>query len=152
VNILRLYLKPLLRDQGEDYSDSERIYSLQNGWALWKSNKWLGVGSGDLHKEIEKNGVKYHLPGNQIPHNQFLMTMVCGGLLSLFQFLAALFIIWSPAMHRKKFLINLMLFLYVATFLFEPTFETSIGLISFVFIFTIILLPVYQGRKTSIGS
>ena len=143
--------KSLLRDQGEDYSDSERIYSLQNGWALWKSNKWLGVGSGDLHKEIEKNGAKYHLPGNQIPHNQFLMTMVCGGLLSLFQFLAALFIIRSPAMHRKKFLINLMLFLYVATFLFEPTFETSIGLISFVFIFTMILLPVYQGRRSSTG-
>jgi hypothetical protein len=61
------------------------------------------------------------------------------------------YLLYGRTMHRKKFLINLMLFLYVATFLFEPTFETSIGLISFVFIFTMILLPVYQGRRTSTG-
>ncbi|HQN57062.1 MAG TPA: O-antigen ligase family protein [Saprospiraceae bacterium] len=136
-------------DKGSEYSDSERLYSLQNGWSLWKENKWLGVGSGDLHRQLEQNAIKNHYPGSQIPHNQWLMTLVCGGLLSLAFTLLFWYQLWRNPIHRKLFLFHLLVILYLVTFFFEPTFETSIGVLSFVFILIMILLQSYQGEQKS---
>ena len=68
---------------GQTYSDSERGYSLINGLDLWKQNLLLGVGSGDMDSSLAKNAIKLNLPVSKIPHNQFLLTAVCGGMLSL---------------------------------------------------------------------
>lgn len=137
--------------KGDTYSDSERIYSLRNGWLLWKENKMWGVGSGDLRRAMEENGLKYHISGDQIPHNQWLMVMVCGGLVSLFLFMAALTYLWILRRHKKLFIFNLAMVLYCITFLFEPTFETSIGVLSFVFVITMILLVEYQRNFDEMG-
>lgn len=131
---------------GQQYSDSERLYSLRNGWSLWKEHKWLGVGSGDLHQQLEQNAIRNHLPGNQIPHNQWLMTMVCGGLLSLALTLLFWYLLWKNPLHRRLFLFNLLAILYLITFFFEPTFETSAGVISFVFILVMVLMLPYKER------
>lgn len=135
--------------EGSSYSDSERVYSLQNGWQIWEANKWFGVGSGDLHTELKKNSVRNGIPTDQIPHNQFLVTAACGGILSLVLFIMAWILLFREPRHRKVFIFNLVITLYLLTFLFEPTFETSLGVLSFVFITSMILIPVYRRDETA---
>jgi len=125
--------------QGEQYSDSERAYSLRNGCSLWQQNIMWGVGSGDLHQSLEENGKVIHVPANQIPHNQFLLTAVCGGLVSLVFFLIGFLSLMRFPGVRRSFAVTLLISLYLLTLFFEPTFETSIGVLSFVFIVTLSL-------------
>jgi len=124
---------------GQTYSDSERGYSLINGLDLWKQNFLLGVGSGDMDSSLAKNAIKLNLPISKIPHNQFLLTAVCGGMLSLiFLLLGMIAPLLNPS-NRKSFPLLLMMLLYFITMIFEPTFETSIGVLSYVFLISLIL-------------
>ena len=124
---------------GQTYSDSERGYSLINGLDLWKQNFLLGVGSGDMDSSLAKNAIKLNLPVSKIPHNQFLLTAVCGGMLSLIFLLLGLIAPLLNSSNRKSFPLLLMMLLYIITMIFEPTFETSIGVLSYVFLISLIL-------------
>ena len=124
---------------GQTYSDSERGYSLINGLSLWKQNLLLGVGSGDMDSSLAKNAIRLDLPVSKIPHNQFLLTAVCGGMLSLIFLLLGLIAPLLNSSNRKSFPLLLMMLLYIITMIFEPTFETSIGVLSYVFLISMIL-------------
>ncbi len=134
---------------GQTYSDSERGYSLVNGLDLWKQHLLFGVGSGDMDSSLAKNAVRLNLPVSKIPHNQFLLTAVCGGLVSLLFLLSGLLIPMFNAAYRKSFPLLLMMLLYFITMLFEPTFETSIGVLSYVFIVSLILKNIRDSNLIS---
>ena len=125
--------------KGVTYSDSERSYSIKNGYDVWSQNKWLGVGSGDMLYELELNAKKLNMQVTKIPHNQFLVTALCGGILSLILFLIGYLMPLYHRANRKHFILQLLLILYGLTMMFEPTFETSVGVLSYVFILIMIL-------------
>ena len=68
--------------QGVDYSDSERIYSLQAGWKIFTANKVIGDGIGDLKKSCN-NYYQKNLDKSlgHYPHNQYLFTLAAMGLI-----------------------------------------------------------------------
>ena len=136
--------------EGEAYSDSERVYSLKNGYSLWQQNFIWGVGSGDLHKSLKVNGKIIGVPANQIPHNQFLLTAVCGGLISLVLFMTGFISLMYYQDVRRSFPVTLLICLYLLTLFFEPTFETSVGVLSFVFIVCIAVKCALKFKKKDV--
>ena len=79
-------------EQELQLSDAGRIVSLQIGWDTYKENPILGVGVGNLKKEV---GARYderfpEAPPSQrlMPHNQFLSVLAATGPLGLLLFLA----------------------------------------------------------------
>jgi O-antigen ligase len=121
---------------GGSYSDSGRLASLEAGWELVKENMLIGVGVGDLQKEVETKTLSVHpefVGQVKLPHNQWLFIWASTGLLGL---LASL---W--AVHRwlgVKVLRNNALFfgfqaIALVSLLVEYTFETSIGAAFYLF-------------------
>lgn len=124
---------------GQNYSDSERMYSLINAWDLWKKQPLLGVGSGDLYTALKENAVLLSLPSANIPHNQIMFTLLTGGIISLMTFLPGYGFLLFAKHYRRQFHILLLYLLYSLTMMVEPTFETSMGVLSFVLIVTLLV-------------
>jgi O-antigen ligase len=125
-----------LETKGMGYSDSERIISLKAGWQLFKQHPILGIGTGDLEVEMNRQ-VKLDFPeykeAVKLPHNQFAYFLTATGLLGL---LVSLFAIYRPmleARNRNFFLFAVFQWIVFASFLVEYTLETSIGAVFFLF-------------------
>jgi O-antigen ligase len=122
--------------KGSGYSDSQRIISLQAGWQLFKENPILGVGTGDLHAEMDKqvkNSFPEYTEAVKLPHNQFVYFLTATGLLG---FLVSLFAIYRPLfarVYRSFYLFAVFQWMVFASFLVEYTLETSIGAVYFLF-------------------
>lgn len=116
-------------------SDEGRLLSYRYAWRAIQEHPWVGVGVGDVldamriqyEKEIPNPGLSVLLP-----HNQFLMAWMSGGLLSL---IALLFMVyfWIRTMWKKSLFSNLLLLILFLPMLFEPYFETQYGAGLFVF-------------------
>ncbi len=79
--------------KGLNYSDSERLYSLQVGVEIFKEHKLVGTGIGDLKAACqeqyqEKLGRKI----NHFPHNQILFVLAGMGFVGLGFYLLAAFL------------------------------------------------------------
>jgi hypothetical protein len=57
-------------------NDGVRLVSLQVGLDVWKANKWLGTGAGDLKAEcmnvFDKKFPHLNDFSRKLPHNQFI--------------------------------------------------------------------------------
>ena len=122
-------IKQYLEGKGESYSDSARLVSLKMGYAIFKENPLIGVGSGDLKKAIFE---KYHSTYGstaqwKMPHNQILSVLAGTGILGMILFLLAFF---YPLFYQKNYqqsiYLGFMVIVFIS-FLMENTFETSIG-------------------------
>jgi O-antigen ligase len=116
------------KGEGKKYSDSERIISLQAGVELVKDHPLLGVGYGDLKKEI-REWYAQHYPDFEVkdPHNEFLMIAAGTGLLGLALFLG----IWGFLLlynnHYKDPFFLAFFTIVQASFMVESTIENSTG-------------------------
>jgi len=139
IDYMRWDLSQLDSTTGAHYSDSDRIIAFKNGVEIFKNNLMTGVGAGDVVIEIEKNAVAEgrRLPV-KIPHNQFLYTAVCGGIVSLLFFIPGYFFPFFINRTRENKLLLLMITLFLVTLFFEPTFETSMGVLGFVFLYSLL--------------
>lgn len=120
---------------GVAYSDSERLISLAVGWKIFKDNPIIGVGAGDLKKEIEKEYKNefYYIKTPKMPHNQFLSTLAGTGVLGGIVFLL---VISFPLIYRRNYKSALFLSLHLIVFLsfmVENTIENSIGVAFYLF-------------------
>lgn len=117
------------------HSDSDRIYSLINGWQLFKSHPFFGIGGGDVNTEVEANALRNNFPiPALVPHNQFLYTAVAGGLVSLIIFCIGYFFPFFCRANWNSGILKAFLFLFGLTLQMEPTFETSVGVLMYSFI------------------
>lgn len=117
-------------------SDEGRIISYQYAFDILKKQPLLGVGLGDVYKEMDwrfKRDFPERTEEPLLPHNQFLMVWVGGGLLAC---LYLVYFQWRWITRVLKFG-----FLHVAVFLvlffgmlFEPLFETQYGACIYVII------------------
>ena len=133
-------LQQVNEQDGAHYSDSDRYNSLINSIDLILKHPITGIGTGDKNEELQANGqqLMLHLPV-RIPHNQFIYTTLFGGLISLsIFFIGFLFPMFTKTFRRNKPL-QVLLLLFTITMLYEPTFETSIGVLMYVYVFSFIV-------------
>jgi O-antigen ligase len=124
------------RDDGDNYSDSERWVSFSAGIQLWRENPWLGVGTGDLPMEIQRVAnqrfPKYTIEP-KLPHNQFIYILAGTGLIGFL--LSMLALLWPIVTggYRHFYLFATFQIIILISFLVEYTVETSIGVAYYLF-------------------
>ncbi len=124
------------KNEGDDYSDSERWISLSAGLELWRERPMLGVGAGDLPKEIQRV-VNRRFPAYtvapKLPHNQFIYLLAGTGLLGLLLSMVAFVTPLTEAHSRRFYLFSAFQIMIFVSFLVEYTIETAIGVAFYLF-------------------
>ena len=124
------------RNDGDDYSDSERWVSFAAGMQMWRENPWLGVGTGDLPMEVQRivnqRFPKYTIEP-KLPHNQFIYILAGTGIIGFV--LSMLAFIWPIVTggRRHFYLFAIFQIIILMSFLVEYTIETSIGVAYYLF-------------------
>lgn len=126
------------------YSDSERIISLQVGLQLFKEAPLIGVGAGDLKPSL-KTIYAEQFPNlkMKLPHAQFITVAATYGLLGLFLFLAMLI---RPIIENRRYrytgFLGFNLFMYLSMCV-ESTLDTNYGItIYLVFLLAAMQVPL----------
>ncbi len=126
----------------ENPSDFGRVKSIEAGIQIGASNFWTSVGLGDVRNEVNRY---YHhcCPDSALndilPHNQFVFAFTATGLLGLLLFsFAVVYPIFCYRLWKDDLAIGFNIIL-LASFLFDHTLETQIG-ISFYLFFQGLLL------------
>lgn len=113
----------------ENYSDSERIVSIQAGLDIARKAPILGVGAGDLKDNLKSFYSTYHPKLKmKLPHNQFVTVTASYGLIGLLFFL---FSIIKPLFYRQFYKNALFLgfnLFIIGSMLFESTLDTNYGI------------------------
>lgn len=128
--------KQYQRNEGDNYSDSERWVSFAAGMQMWRENPWLGVGTGDLPMEVQsivnERFTKYTIEP-KLPHNQFIYILAGTGAIGLL--LSLLAFIWPIVTGgwRHFYLFATFQIIILMSFLVEYTIETSIGVAYYLF-------------------
>ena len=131
-------------------SDGLRLLSMKVGIEVWKQNKLLGVGAGDLQAETAKIYDRDYPQINpairRLPHNQFIWVLATTGVvglgLFLFAFLFPLFLNGS----YKYWLIAIFHIMLFSSFFTEDTLEEQIGT-GFYIIFLLLLLNYFKRNE-----
>ena len=122
--------------KGKDLSDSERMYSYEIGYEIFKESPVLGSGIGDLKKLcVEKFKAKYNLSVKKYPHNQYLFVLAGSGLVGLLLFLVGM---CYPIFYFRKKQDSLFLsiwLIFIISFLVENSIERSYSISFFLLFF-----------------
>lgn len=124
----RYDLEQYKKGEGQTYSDSERIISIQTGWQLFLENPMAGVGIGDLRQEMtsayERTEV---ISRKKFPHNQLVFVLAGCGLLGAILFFGGL--LYPLAMSRppEMVLYRVIYLLLLMSMVVENTIETQVG-------------------------
>lgn len=144
IDYVKYDMEQFVKDEGQNYSDSERIMSLQAGWHIFSSHPVFGVGIGDLRAAC--TAYYQDVLGREkskFPHNQFLFVLAGCGIVGALIFFTGFF--WPLFVARpiyRPMYIAIYLIL-IASLMVENTIETAVG--TAVTIFWIILF-VRQDR------
>jgi len=80
--------KMFQKGEGKNLSDSERLFSYQVGYDIFKESPILGCGIGDLKKQSrDLFKSKYQMDIDKYPHNQYFFILAGSGILGLILFL-----------------------------------------------------------------
>lgn len=114
--------------QVKDFSDGERMISLQTGLEIGNKNPLLGIGIGDLNNEIQRIYAEKH-EGFTVkrPHNQFIFFYAAIGIIGTAAFLIAFLM---PLFHNRNYRNELIMAFHIIIFLsfmVENTIGTAIG-------------------------
>ncbi len=115
---------------GKDYSDSERITSLEIGLSIAKEHPIVGIGAGDLKQRM------YQIYANdysgkfspRMPHSQYISILAGTGIIGLIIFIIAFFF---PLFFQKHYQNPLFLALHAiifVSFFMENTIENNFGI------------------------
>ena len=117
------------------HSDTERLISLKIGWQIGREHPLLGVGAGDLKKEVyARYAAQFpQIKKPKMPHNQLLSVFAGTGIWGLLLFCLAFF---YPLFYRKNYRDPLFLAfacIIFFSFMMENTIENSMGIGLFAF-------------------
>lgn len=134
--------------KGQEYSDANRLISLEVGLKIGHANPILGVGAGNLKQAVKKvYSTDYPQAKKQImPHNQFLSVYAGMGIVGLFLFLGAFFF---PLFYKNNYRQPIFLAFHVIvffSFMMENTIENAMGIAFYTF-FLCLGLNVAKHRK-----
>jgi len=120
------------------YSDMGRMISYDVAANVIKHNLALGVGSGDMMAEM-KHGYEQWYPqitDEQVllPHNQFLIVLLAGGIPTLLLFLAWIFYpLAELKKNRRSFYFAIVWCALLLPLMIEPMLEVQFGLFVYLF-------------------
>ena len=123
----------------------QRLTLWQNGWEIFVSHPVLGVGTGDVADEVEKNLSERHseLAGTGMrTHNQIITFLFTFGIVG-FGIIVVMFV-WAIKKHRLLSSAVFVAYLCIAlvSFLGEDTLETEAGVVFFALMFSLLSLWV----------
>ena len=127
--------------------DVMRLSSMKVGLEVWKENKLLGVGAGDLKQAMDKTYeqlLPQLKPENRLmPHNQLVWVLASLGAVGFTLFLFAfLFPLFYQKNYRHWLLVVLHLIMF-SSFLTEATLEEQIGT-GFYITFLLVLINQFR--------
>lgn len=128
-----------------NYSDSERIISIQAGLNVYRSAPMIGVGVGDLKDQLKDYYLSKHPSLKmKLPHNQFVTVAATYGIFGLLLFMIS---ILSPVFYRKNYKDTLFLafnLFMLGSMLFESTLDTNYGITIYLVFLLIGLKILYK--------
>ncbi|MFN8287324.1 MAG: O-antigen ligase family protein [Chitinophagales bacterium] len=146
ISYMRYDVNEYLNGNINQNSDAGRLVSWKVGLAIWKQNKLLGAGAGDIRSETEKVYIEQfpQVPkeNRKVPHNQFIWVMAGSGVIGLLLFLVAFFIPYLTNGYYKQWLIVLLGIIIFSSFFTEDTFEEQIGT-GFYLIFLLVFMNYF---------
>lgn len=123
----------------KNFSDGERMMSLEAGFQTGNRSPLFGVGMGDLNNEIKQfYAKKYPEFIVKRPHNQFVFFYAAIGIIGTIAFLMAFLI---PFFHQGKYKDELFLAFHIIIFLsfmVETTIGSAIGTAYYIFFLLLI--------------
>ncbi len=137
INYMRYDIEHLQSGDAANNSDGGRFLSMQVGWQLVKENPLLGVGAGDLEKEM-KTFYAQHFPNvpeekRFIPHNEFIYAWLAAGILGFIALLYLCIQLWRLTPTHLHWLFRSTLLINFIALLIEPSLEMQVGAAIFVF-------------------
>ena len=132
---------------GKNYSDSERLISLNAASEIIAEHPIIGVGAGDLKKEM------YQVYANKsaedaaekMPHSQFVSVAAGTGFVGLILFLISFFVPLFYQKNYRTYLFTALHVIFFMSFFSENTFENNFGLS--LWLFMLLLAMKYQERS-----
>ena len=117
------------KGKGLNYSDSERLFSLQAGWSVFKSAPMTGVGIGDLKSKCQEVYAARKYPELQhYPHNQYLFVLAAMGIIGFILYsIALLGPLWFMRHNCDSYFISLHAVLFISA-LVENTLERTFSI------------------------
>ena len=116
-----------------NYSDGNRLLSMQIGWTIAKENILLGVGSGDAKKVMDEYYIQNYPDISEenrlIPHNQFVYILLIGGVVGLAIFLICLLLPLTSISVWKDIPMMVVIISVYSSFLSEATLEVQHGVL-----------------------
>jgi len=124
---------------GKNYSDSERLISLNAAKEIITEHPIIGVGAGDVKKEM------YQIYANKsaenatekMPHSQFVTVVAGTGFLGLVLFLISFFVPLFYQKNYQNYLFTALHVIFFMSFFSENTFENNFGLSLWLFMLLI---------------
>jgi O-antigen ligase len=117
-------------------SDEGRIVSYQYAWENIRKYPILGVGLGDVYHEMDirfKRDFPARTDEPLLPHNQFVMVLMAGGILALL-YLIFFQIFWFMKTWRNEFLHFSIFGILLFGMMIDSLFETQYGACIYVFL------------------
>jgi O-antigen ligase len=141
--------------KGESKKDWTNLMLKESRIVLWKSaikiidkNLILGVGTGDIQKELNKEYKLIEDNGwikdfNYNTHNQFIEILLEHGLIGLVLFLAMFGVLFYIAVIHRNMILFMFLIIILISFIFE-TMLNRLGGVSFFALFSFLLLHLNE--------
>lgn len=116
-------IEQMLLNNGANYSDGDRIRSIQHGIELWKNHPWLGYGAGQYKQANIDLQEQANVQGKVLlPHNQYVRTGMAYGWLGLILLLSGFGLIFV----KQKALQNLPLLIITTLLIFSLFVESNL--------------------------
>jgi hypothetical protein len=126
----------------------QRIAYWKAGIEIIKTNWLLGVGTGDVQTEFNREYQRSHsqlLPENRLrAHNSYLTSWISFGILGIVSFLLMIFVYLKWQLNQGNLIGIMFILVAMSTFLIEDTLETQMGVSFFAFFY-----GLYATKKIS---
>ena len=139
--------------KGDQYSDSDRIQSLQVGSSIFINNPIIGVGIGDLKEKCTEEYKIRFGPDKYVlyPHNQYLFILAATGFIGFLIFIIGFLGPFIVNHHYNNYFLFALLIIYSGAFLVDNVLERSFSAAFFVFFLCLGISYCDKVEETSEG-
>ncbi len=133
---------------GKNYSDSERLISLNAASEIIREHPIIGVGAGDLKREMSLVYANKSAEdaAEKMPHSQFVTVLAGTGFVGMILFLISFFVPLFSQRNYKNYLFTALHVIFFMSFFSENTFENNFGLS--LWLFMLLLGMKYQEHRS----
>jgi len=116
-------IEQVLSNKGTNYSDGDRIRSIQHGIYLWKQHPIMGHGAGEYKKAVLDYHIENNIPGRVLlPHNEYVRAGMAYGWIGLILLLSG----FGLVLIRRRSWTNLPLLLILLLLLLSLFVESNL--------------------------